>query len=111
VCSSDLLKSDPASRHLEDVIALEVAVDEPVGNRLGELCRALGYRLRKEGGATVLEGPQVTLRLVPATELARGIREIKMRVRRAPETGSEFHFGPKSTLMFQKDGIATWSFR
>jgi hypothetical protein len=106
-----VLKSDPASRLLEDVVALEVAVDEPTANRLGELCQALGYRPRKEGGATVIEGPQVTLRLVPATELARGIREIRMRVRRAPETGSEFHFGPKSTLRFQKDGIATWSFR
>ncbi|HKG20654.1 MAG TPA: DUF5829 family protein [Blastocatellia bacterium] len=106
-----VLKADQANRLLEDVVALEVAVDKATETRLGGLCVALGYRLRKESGATLLEGPGITLKLVPATELARGIREITMRVRRAPERESEFQFGPKSSLSFQTGGTAIWSFK
>jgi hypothetical protein len=106
-----VLNADPASRFLEDVVALEIAVDKATENRLGELCQALGYSLHKEPGATIVKGPDITLKLIPETELARGIREIAMRVRRMPEAGIVLNFGPKSALKFQNNGTAIWSFR
>ena len=106
-----VLNTDPASRLLEDVVALEIAVDKATEKRFGELCQALGYSLHKEPGATIVKGPEITLKLIPETEPARGIRAITMRVRRAPEAGTDFNFGPKSSLKFQTNGTAIWSFR
>lgn len=105
-----VLKDVPARPLLEDVTALTIAVDEPLRQKLAGLLESLGYSARQEGGATVLKGPDVELRLVPRTETARGIREITLRVRERPQGQNELRFGPKSVLKFHENGLATWSF-
>lgn len=102
-----VLKDVPAKSYFEDVVALTVAVNEVNRKKLVELFRLLGYSERSAG---VLKGPGIELRLVPQTEVARGIQEITMRVRSKPKEQTEFRFGAKSVLKFRGDGLATWSF-
>jgi len=95
--------------HLEDVIGLTVAADEPVANNLTDLCLQLGYQIdRKEGGDVALRGPDFVLLLIPASEGVRGIREIKMRTRRRMQREEEHRLG-SSTVRFVGSS-ATWSF-
>lgn len=106
-----VLQDIPARPLFEDVIALTIAATGPERERLAGLCGRLGYSRRAVSGATVLKGPGVELRLVAGTGDARGIREITMRVRGAPEGQTEFRFGPNSVLRFHGNGLATWSLR
>ena len=105
-----VLKDIPAEPRFEDVVALTVAVNEAHRKKLTELFKLLGYSERTVGDAKVLKGPGIELRLLQQTEVARGIQEITMRVRRKPKERSEFRFGAKSVLRFRGDGLATWSF-
>jgi hypothetical protein len=98
---------DPA---LQDVVGLTIAADPSTRLFLVELCQRLGYRSRAEGEAALLAGPDIALRLVPETASARGIREMTLRVLRAPVRGTKFRFGPDSVLTFRVDGTALWSF-
>ena len=102
-----VLKDVPAKTYFEDVVALTVAVNEASRKKLSELFKLLGYSERTVG---VWKGPAMELRLVPQTEVARGIQEITMRVRSMPKEQAEFRFGAKSVLRFQGNGLATWSF-
>ena len=105
-----VLNDVPAKPYLEDVVALTVAVNDEHRKKLAELCKQLGYSERTVGGAIVLKGPDIELRLVQQTEELRGIQEITMRVRRKPKEQDEFRFGTKSVLRFRDNGLATWSF-
>ncbi|HLM24608.1 MAG TPA: DUF5829 family protein, partial [Pyrinomonadaceae bacterium] len=105
-----VLKDVPAEPYFEDVVALTVAVNEVSRKKLAELFKLLGYSERTVGSAKVLKGPGIELRLLPQTEVARGIQEITMRVRQKPKDQVEFRFGPKSVLRFRSNGLATWSF-
>jgi hypothetical protein len=105
-----VLKDVPARPLLQDVTALTIAVDEPLRQKLAGILEPLGYSARREGGATILKGPDAELRLVLKTATARGIREITLRVRERPRGQNELRFGPKSVLKFHDNGLATWSF-
>ncbi len=104
-----VLDRAPSAPILRDVVALTIALDDATAAKLVGLCRSLGYRSRAEGGATVLEGPDVRLRLIAARAEVRGVREITMRVNRKPKGVSERRFGA-SVLRFGDDGLAIWSF-
>jgi hypothetical protein len=95
---------------LQDVVGLTVAADAPERNSLIDLCLQLGYRVEKEqsGNVVALRGSDFVLCLIPTTESARGIREIKMRTRTLPEGEKEHQFG-RSTLTFSGCS-AIWSF-
>jgi Family of unknown function (DUF5829) len=95
--------------YLEDVVGLTVAVDAPDQNRLIEFCLQLGYQVEKKEGVVALNRPDFVLLLIPATQNARGIREIKMRMRNLPQREKEHQLG-QSTLQFAGSS-AIWSFR
>jgi Family of unknown function (DUF5829) len=103
------LTGQPAQPLFQDVVGLTVALEEARIKRWSELCRAFGFRLGNEKGATVLEGPDLILRLVPARSGWRGVREILMRLRRPPANPGEHKLGT-SVLTLRDDATATWSF-
>ena len=105
-----VLKETPTRPYLKDVVALSLAVSEATRKRLVEIARFLRYRQRVEGATTVLEGPDIELRLIPQTAELRGVQQISMRVDRKPEKETEFRFGSRSVLRFVNDGLVTWSF-
>lgn len=107
---ADVLKDTPRKPYLKDVVALTIAVEEPTQRDLVELCKLLGYSARPVGTSTLLEGPDIKLRLIPQTATARGIQEITMQVNRKPEKQTTFSFGGRSVLRFHGNGLATWSF-
>jgi hypothetical protein len=94
----------------EDVIGLTIAADGATIAKMKELCENFGYRASLDREATVLEGPDFALRLIPETASARGIKQVIFRVRRNPTGQSEFTFGPRSVLKFQHNGRAVWVF-
>ena len=96
--------------YLEDVVGLTVAVDASDQNSLIDLCLQLGYQVERKQNEDVvaLNGPDFVLLLIPATQNARGIREIKMRMRNLPEREKE-HQLRQSTLQFAGSS-AIWSF-
>jgi Family of unknown function (DUF5829) len=93
----------------QDVVGLTVALEDARIKRWSELCQAFGFRLGKDKDATVLEGPDLTLRLLPARSDRRGVREILMRLRRPPANPGEHKLGT-SVLTLRGDATATWSF-
>ena len=105
-----VLKDTPARPLFEEVVALTIAAAEPTRKGLAGLGRLFGYGEHQAGGATVLRGSVIELRLTAGTDEARGVREVTMRVRGKPKGPAEFRFGPKSVLKFHGDGLATWSF-
>ncbi len=104
------LQSSAKPPLLQDVVGLTIAVDESTSSRLAGLCQAFGYSSRKEGSTMELGGPDVVLRLIPATASVRGIQQVDFRVSRMPEKQSEFKLGPKAVLKFQGGDRAVWSF-
>ena len=96
--------------YLEDVVGLTVAADADAANSLIDFCLQIGYQVEKKEADHVvtLNGPDLVLRLIPATKNVRGIREIKMRTRTLPE--SKEHQLGQSTLKFA-GSCAIWSFR
>lgn len=105
-----VLQNTPTKPFLQDVLAMTLAADQSAIELLTRQGKLFGYRLRTEGDATVLEGVEFTLRLIPETVERRGIQQITLRVNRPPGKPTEFRFGAKSILKFNGDGTATWSF-
>lgn len=105
-----VLANAPQHPLLEDVVELTIAVDAASIVKLKEVCERFGYHARAEGAATVLQGPEIVLRLIPETSWARGIKQIGLRVRKMPKGQTEFRFGPRSVLRFLKNGKAVWNF-
>ena len=104
------LKGLPAQPYLQDVVQITLATGNEVTIRLIEECKRFGYHARTEGETAILEGPEITLRLVPEALSVRGIQQIILRVSGVPQRQTEFRFGPKSVLEFHDNGTATWSF-
>ena len=103
------LGGKPDELLLQDVVGMTVALDEARIERWTALCRAFGFRREKGKNEIVLEGPDLTLRLVPAQGERRGVREIQMRLRRRPSSPGEQKLGA-SVLTLRDDSSATWSF-
>ena len=101
---------EPAEEpRLEDVIGLTVAAQAPATEGLIQFCREIGYSIeREQGGDITLGGPDFVLRLIPATESLRGVREIKLRTR-SPLRHEEEHRLGQSVLKCV-DRSAIWSF-
>jgi len=96
---------------LEDVVGLTVAADKDATNSLIDFCLQLGYQIERKQSEDVvaLRGPNFMLRLIPATDLVRGIREIEMHIRNPSELKEEHYLG-QSVLKFEGP-TAIWSFR
>jgi hypothetical protein len=105
-----VLGGGPVHPYLTDVVAITMAADAQVTRQMIELSKVFGYGLQIDGDNAVLHGPDFELRLVPATESARGIREVSLRVSQTPANNRELHFGSSSVLRFHSGGRATWSF-
>jgi hypothetical protein len=95
---------------LEDVVGLTVAADGAATESLTHLCLQLGYQIgRQQSGDVALRGPTFALRLTPATESVRGIREVTMHTRSLAPRAAEHPLG-RSVLKFV-DSSAIWVFR
>ena len=101
---------EPVDRpRLEDVIGLTVATDPSGSNSLSQFCLQLGYQIEREAdGDIALHGPDFSLRLIPATERLRGIREIRMRARGRSEREEEHRLG--RSVLNCAGPSAIWSF-
>jgi hypothetical protein len=94
----------------EDVIGLTIAADELTSNTLVHFCLQLGYQVDgRQAEGVALHGPDFILRVIPASESVRGIREVKMRTRSRMQREEEHQLG-RSTLRFVGSS-AIWSFR
>jgi len=102
------LASRPAHPILDDVVGLTIAVDAATKARFARLCEVWGYGSRTDGDATILEGPNIVLRLVPDSPGKRGIIEARFKTTRTPGD-REVRFG-RSALAFGTDRAATWRF-
>jgi hypothetical protein len=105
---TSVLSKPPQRPYLVDVIGVEVAADEAARTRLREMCRALGYRVSTDGRVTVLEGPDLTLWLVPQAGRKRGIQSLTLRTDGAPDR-VEYALG-NATLHFSGSDRATFRF-
>jgi len=95
---------------LEDVIGLTVAADAPAADSLIQFCLQVGFSIeREQEGKVTLQGPDSVLRLIPATEKVRGVREIKMRMRALPQREEEHRLGQSVLKCVGRSAI--WSFR
>jgi len=95
---------------LEDVIGLTVAADVHATGSLIEFCLQLGYQIeRTQNGDVILHGPDLILRMIPATESVRGIREITMRTRSRSQCQQEHPLG--QSVLKLVGPSANWSFR
>lgn len=106
----EVLPDAPRHPLFEDVIGLTVAADGPSITKMRQLCEIFGYVASMDSEATVLQGPDFVLRLIPETASMRGIKEATFRARRPPAGPAEFSFGPRSVLRFRTDGKAVWDF-
>lgn len=105
-----VLKDTPPKPFLQEVLAMTLAADQSSMELLTKQGKLFGYRLQREGEATILEVYNFTLRLIPESATQRGIQQITLRVNRQPEKQTAFRFGAKSILKFNGDSTATWSF-
>lgn len=104
-----VLPDKPGAPLFQEVIELTVALEQPKRAKWMELCSEFGYRVHVQKGASILEGPDFTLRLLAANGSVRGIRAVRMRLHRGPPKLQEHKFGSTALKLFP-DGTATWSF-
>jgi hypothetical protein len=105
-----VLKDVPPKPYLQNVLAMTLAADKASIEMLTKQGKLFGYSVDAEGEATILQGYDFALRIIPESALQHGIQQITLRVNRQPEKQTEFRFGAKSVLKFNGDGTATWSF-
>jgi hypothetical protein len=106
---AETVAEKPSQPLFQDVIGLELALDEAQAAKLTDICKAFGYSLRNEKNASVLQGPDFALRLIPAAETPRGIRKMHIRLSGKPPDQQEYRLGT-SVLSLLRDGSATWTF-
>jgi hypothetical protein len=105
-----VLPDTPPKPFLEEVLAMTVAADRASVELLVRQGRLFGYGVRAEGDATILQGYDFTLRLIPETAKQHGIQQITLKVKGQPHKAAEWRFGGQSVLKFHGNGTATWSF-
>ena len=103
-----VLDGAPENPYFEDITGLTFALDPVSMQDAVELARAMGYSEENQGDLVLFRGPEFELRLMPVGESGRGVKEMKLKVSRIPET-SEIQLG-NSTLVFNDDNTATWTF-
>jgi hypothetical protein len=104
-----VLPVTPPNQILEDVVGLTIATDEKSIARLKEICSKFGYRASAEGEVLVLDGPDITLRLLKETPTEHGIRVVDFRVRKGNVKPEQIALG-RSRFEFSGDGKARWKF-
>jgi len=95
-----------ASRLLEDVIALRLALGPDDRKRFLAQCRLFGHAVEEGKDGTVCRGPDVRFALVPGDG---GVVGFEMTLRRAVDPPAEHRFG-QSVLRLGPGKTATWSF-
>jgi hypothetical protein len=103
-----VLPSRPADPLLGDVRELTIAMSPKTASDLAEMCTRLGYRSSREGGAIVLNGPDIVLHLVPESGSKHGLQEATFQLTR-PAKKMELRFGSKSVLTIDGN-TAMWTF-
>lgn len=104
-----LARSFDPDRLLDEVVGATVALEPKEAERFTRELTALGFAVRGDGAERIATGPDVQLRIVPASAGAGGIVELRLRLLRRTEA-SEHRFGPRSVLRIQPDATATWTF-
>jgi hypothetical protein len=76
---------------MKDVVALTLALPAEDRERLASQLRAVGYAVHDDAGALAITGPDVRLRVVPAEESVRGVREAEFSLQtRVPRAQHRF---------------------
>jgi hypothetical protein len=98
---------------LKDVVGLTLALPEAQRDPLVHLLKASGYTAREKKGGTVLEGPEVTLKLVSGAGPQRGVVEVEFSLqRRVGKRQEQFGLaalvleGERALLRFGRSGAA-----
>ncbi len=103
-----VLDNVPENPYFEDITGLTFALDPVSMQDAVDLARAMGFNEEKQGDLVLFRGPEFELRLMPVGDSGRGVKEMKLKVSRIPET-NEIQLG-NSVLVFNDDNTATWSF-
>lgn len=99
----------PAPAHrFKDITEVAVRLRGERVRQVVATMTALDWTAEESDGEWVLHGPGATLRLVPDDEALEGVLWLRLSLT-APGEGVH-RFGETSTLSFQADGTALWSF-
>ena len=94
---------------LEDVAEITLALPDAERAQLVKTCAAFGYAVTTESGGSRCQGPQVTFNIAAPSGDARGITAVKFSLRHAKQGEKMYRFG-KTTLQFNDDRTAVWTF-
>jgi len=92
---------------LEDVKEITLALPEAERRHLLKMCAAFGYRVT--AGEMRCEGPGITFTFVEPKAETRGIVAVTFSLRHAKTGETRYRFG-KTTLQFNADRTAVWTF-
>jgi len=105
-----VLSNTPAQPIVTDLSGLTLAVDHASAATLRLVCEKFGYQSAVQGEEVVLTSPDFVLRLIPERSSDRGIKRVEFRINRTPAEQREIFFGPNTTLRFEDDELAVWTF-
>lgn len=103
-----ILPAQPAHPLFQDVVGVTLDADPATATRLSDALVRLGYESRRDDRLTMLDGPDVTVR-VRAASAPPCIRELELRLTRPPEEPFELRLGT-SVLTLHTGPSATWVF-
>ncbi|HYR09069.1 MAG TPA: DUF5829 family protein [Longimicrobium sp.] len=99
----------PAPEHrFKDITEVAVRLHGERVQQVVATMTALDWTAEESDGESVLRGPGATLRLVPDDEALEGVLWLRLSLTEPGE--GVHHFGETSTLSFEADGTALWSF-
>ena len=104
-----LMRRIQPDRYLKDIYEVTIALNETDADRFEKQLAAFGYEIEERGARKVCVGPGITFTIIPETDSAYGVTEIKMSLLRSNEGQNTYKFGAKSTLRLN-DKTATWTF-
>lgn len=96
-----------AQKILQDVVEITIALPDDERRQLLKMCEAFGYRVT---GETRCEGPGITFTFIAPKAEARGITAVKYSLRHRKSGQARYYFG-KTTLQFNADRTALWTFQ
>jgi hypothetical protein len=90
---------------MEDVVALTLALEPGDRDHLLGHLRALGWAIREEAGDVLVNGPDVRLRIQPATTERRGVTEVELSLQAVPAASSQQRFGAAQATVERARGV------
>jgi hypothetical protein len=107
-----VLGESPAAGHiLGDIAHVTVALRADRGQRLVDVLSCLGYTVAADAGGSLLQGPDLTIRIQPTDLPDEGVRELGLRLSHpVPDEGLELSFDGCGLRGSAGSHTATWTF-